>query len=86
MSIPSSTHESAVQAGESSAHWSKRTFAIPLPASLAVAETVAGSAIARLTGFGATTDSDGSALSTVTVITGDVKALPAPSVVTTRRS
>ena len=46
-----------MQVGESSAHWSKRTLAMPLPASLAVAETVAGSAVARLTGFGATTES-----------------------------
>ena len=59
---------------------------MPLPPSVAVAETVAGSADARLTGFGAETESDGSVLSTVTVIAPDVKELPAPSVVTTRRS
>ena len=59
---------------------------MPLPSSVAVAETVAGSAVARLTGFGATTERDGSVLSTVTVITAEVKELPALSVVTTRRS
>ena len=37
VSTPSSTHESETQAGESSAHWSKRTLAMPLPASVAVA-------------------------------------------------
>ncbi len=86
MSTPSSTHESETHAGESSAHWSKRTLAMPLPSSVAVAETVAGSAVARLTGFGATTERDGSVLSTVTVITAEVNELPALSVVTTRRS
>ena len=86
MSTPSSTHESETQAAESSAHWSKRILAMPLPSSVAVAETVAGSAVARLTGFGATTESAGSVLSTVTVIAAEVKALPALSVVTTRRS
>ena len=59
---------------------------MPVPVSVAVAETVAGSAVARLTGFGAITDTDGSVLSTVTVIDADVNGLPALSVVTTRRS
>ena len=86
MSTPRSTHESETQVGESSAHWSKRTLAMPLPASPAVADTVAGSAVATLTGFGATTERDGAVLSTVTVIAADVNALPALSVVTTRRS
>ena len=86
VSRPSRTHESETHAGESSAHWSKRTFAIPLPSSVAVALTVAGSAVARLTGFGATTESAGSVLSTVTVIVGEVNVLPASSVVRTRRS
>src|SRR5918993_5798877 len=86
VSTPSSTHESERHVAESSAHWSKRTFATPLPSSVATAVTVAGSAVATLTGFGATTDSAGSALSTVSVITGDVKELPALSVVSTRRS
>ena len=86
VSRPSSTQESETHVGESSAHWSKRTLAMPLPPSVAVAETVAGSAVAMLTGFGAATESDGSVLSTVTVITAEVKTLPALSVVTTRRS
>ena len=60
---------------------------MPLPASLAVADTVAGSAVASVDRVRRTlTESDGTVLSTVTVIAADVKALPALSVVTTRRS
>ena len=53
-----------------SVHCSKRTVAMPVPVSVAVAVIVAGSAVARLTGFGAETESVGSVLSTVTVISG----------------
>ncbi len=67
-------------------HWSKRTFAMPVPASVAVAEIVCGSADAMFTVVGASGVSAGAVLSTVIVIVADVNWLPALSVVTTRRS
>ena len=62
-----------------------RTVAIPEPAS---AESLVSAIVPRTFAPppGAVTEPVGSVLSTRTVITGDVKTLPALSVVTTRRS
>jgi hypothetical protein len=86
VSSPRGVHVSEVQVAEVSLHCSKLTEAIPVPVSSAIAVTGAGSAVARLTGFGTLAERVGAVLSTVTVIAAEAKTLPALSVVTTRRS
>ena len=87
MSTPSDVHVStAHESSFATVHCSKLTLAMPLPASVAIATSGVGSAVAALTGFATLTESVGTVLSTVTVIVAEVKELPALSVVTTRRS
>jgi len=85
VSTPSET-QPAEQVEPAARHCSKSTEATPVPASVAVALSVSGSALDVLTTAGALSVRVGAVLSTVTVRTGEVKELPATSRVIARRS
>ena len=83
---PSDVQVSAAQVGGRNGALLEADAAMPLPASVAVAVRGVGSAVGGLTGLATLTERRRDGVVDVTVIVAEVKALPALSVVATRRS